>query len=267
LVADAAGREFAKGEHTRFIGIRIKADPRRGHRTLELFLNAAGEPPENFVVTLPKINGPAEVEAFQRAFPALRIEVMAETPGAIRTIREIVSVAGDRLAAVHFGPFDFIASCGVPGPFQRLSHPLCDWARHTLVAALADTGIPLSDGPTAILPVGTAEEIAHAQRLHADNIRRALECGIYQGWDLHPAQLTVRYAALYSFFRENLPAQRARLENYLDRQAQSTRVGAVFDDAATARGLFLFFERGRDCGAIDEQEAPVTSPSVNSVSQ
>ena len=41
-------------------------------------------------------------------------------------------------------------------------------------------------------------------KLHYENVRRSMANGFYQGWDLHPAQLPARYAAVYSFFLENL---------------------------------------------------------------
>jgi hypothetical protein len=79
--------------------------------------------------------------------------------------------------------------------------------------------------------------------------------GFYQGWDLHPAQLPVRYAAVYSFFLEGLGAASTRLKNFIEKAAQATRVGEVFDDAASGQGLLNFFLRGISCGAITEGEA------------
>ena len=257
--AGAAGRELAQGDNPPFIGIRVKRlqyDGDRAHRTLSLFLDAAGTLPKGFVVTLPKVERPGEIEFFRESFPELTMELMVETPQALSEIDAILDAAEGRLCAVHFGPYDFLSSCGVPGPAQRLGHPLCDHARLTLVPKLAARGIRLSDGPTSFLPIGTPADITGARRLHRANILHAVDCGIFQGWDLHPAQLPVRYGALYSFFREHAPAQRKRLGNYRENQAQATRVGASFDDAATVRGLELFFDRARDCGALSGDELP-----------
>ena len=265
--AEAAGRELAQGDNPPgslppFLGIRIKplrkegSEEQRGYRTLNLFLDAAGALPPGFVVTLPKVEGPGEIERFRETFPSLAIEVMVETPQALAAIDAILDAAAGPLQAVHFGPYDFLSSCGVPGPAQRLGHPLCDHARLTLVPKLAAAGIRFADGPTSFLPIGSPEDVAQARRLHQANILHAVECGIFQGWDLHPAQLPVRYATLYKFFREHAPAQRKRLENYRESLAQATRVGAAFDDAATVRGLEVFFDRARDCGALPEEELP-----------
>jgi hypothetical protein len=80
-------------------------------------------------------------------------------------------------------------------------------------------------------------------------VRRALERGFYQGWDLHPAQLVTRYTATYAFFRSALPAATGRLAAYLDRSA-----GGVLDEPATARALAAVVLRGLDCGAVDDTE-------------
>jgi len=91
--------------------------------------------------------------------------------------------------------------------------------------------------------------------MHFDDVRHSLEGGFYQGWDLHPAQLVTRYAALYSFFLEGIDAAGARLSNFIGKGAQATLIGDVFDDAATGQGLLNFFLRGINSGAITEDEA------------
>ena len=41
----------------------------------------------------------------------------------------------------------------------------------------------------------------------------------------------------------------------MQKAAQATLVGDVFDDAATGQGLLNYFLRAMNCGAITEQEA------------
>jgi len=94
-----------------------------------------------------------------------------------------------------------------------------------------------------------------AWRMHFEDVRHSLAGGFYQGWDLHPAQLVSRYAALYSFFLDGVEAVGARLKNFVGKAAQATLVGDVFDDAATGQGLLNFFLRGLNSGAITEDEA------------
>jgi hypothetical protein len=74
-----------------------------------------------------------------------------------------------------------------------------------------------------------------AWKLHFDDIQHSLVGGFYQGWDLHPAQLVTRYAALYAFFLDGIDAAAARLSHFVGKAAQATLVGDVFDDAATCR--------------------------------
>ena len=122
--------------------------------------------------------------------------------------------------------------------------------------ALRGTGVWLSDGATNVVPVEPGVE--EAMRLHYDDVRHSLANGYYQGWDLHPAHLITRYAALYAFFLEGLDAAVSRLRNFVQAAARATLAGSVFDDAATGQGLLNFFLRGVACGAITEAEALAT---------
>jgi hypothetical protein len=134
-------------------------------------------------------------------------------------------------------------------------HPACDFARRMMQVSLAGTGIWLSDGATNVMPVGGRADVHRAWRLHAEHIRHSLTNGFYQGWDLHPAQLPSRYAAVFAFFLDGLDAASERLTNFVQKAAQATLVGNVFDDAATGQGLLNYFLRAINCGAITEHEA------------
>jgi hypothetical protein len=114
---------------------------------------------------------------------------------------------------------------------------------------------PAPDRPLTAEQQGANRTAVHsAWRLHYDNISHSLRGGFYQGWDLHPAQLPVRYAAVYAFFLESLPDAARRLSAFVERAAQATLVGNTFDDAATGQGLLNFFLRGLACGALDAAE-------------
>ena len=121
--------------------------------------------------------------------------------------------------------------------------------------AFAGAGLWLCDGGTNVMPIGSPEVIQRAWKLHFDHIQHSLANGFYQGWDLHPAQLPTRYAAVYAFYLEGLDAAASRLKNFVDKAAQVTLVGDIFDDAATGQGLLNFFLRAINCGAIGEAEA------------
>jgi hypothetical protein len=117
--------------------------------------------------------------------------------------------------------------------------------------AAAGTGVRLSDGSTNVLPVGEAPQVRAAWNLHARLVRRSLERGFYQGWDLHPHQLPTRFGATYAFYREAFPETADRLARYFDR-----RMAGTLDEPATARGMARFLLRGLDCGALDLDEVP-----------
>jgi hypothetical protein len=87
------------------------------------------------------------------------------------------------------------------------------------------------------------------------HVTHSLVGGFYQGWDLHPAQLPSRYAAVYAFFLAGAAAAGERLRGFMQGAARATLSGDVFDDAATGQGLLNFFLRATACGALDADEA------------
>ena len=245
-----AAREIKSASLPRQCGIRIKAGA-RGFRTLHLFLdNVGGSLPKNFVVTLPKVAAVSEVTALAETLPeGIGIELMVETPQAVLHMREFVDACEGRCVGAHFGAYDYLASLGIAA--QDLLHPACDFARTQMLVQLAGTGVWLSDGATNVLPL-KGSNVQAAWKLHYDNTRRALYNGFYQGWDLHPAQIPARYAAVFAFFHEGMEAASARLRNFVAAAAQATHVGGVFDDAATGQGLLNYFLRARACGAVPQ---------------
>jgi citrate lyase beta subunit len=267
----------------------------RSLRTLDLFLtalreSAAGAWPEGFVVTLPKIQGPEAVAALAKVLDSLEkklglkagtvvIELMIETPQSVFTADGVAAAPGlvaagrGRVRSAHFGTYDYTASLDITAAHQRMDHPSCDFAKHVLQVSLAGSGVRISDGATNILPVPphrateggppltslqleeNRRAVHGAWKLHADHVRHSLVGAYYQGWDLHPAQLPTRYAAVFGFFLEGLDAAATRLSHFVGKAAQATLVGEVFDDAATGQGLLNYFLRAINCGAIDETEA------------
>ena len=114
------------------------------------------------------------------------------------------------------------------------------------------------------LPQRENRQAVHdAWRLSYHDIRRSLAAGFYQGWDLHPAQLPMRYAAVYCLFLEGLADASTRLRRFIDQAARATRVGNIFVDAATGQGLLNFFLRALNCGAITEEQVAPTGLDAN----
>ncbi|MBZ5611924.1 MAG: phosphoenolpyruvate kinase [Acidobacteriia bacterium] len=292
--AEAVARGAGKPGFPPFIGIRIKPLTEvlkaRAIRTLDLFVTTlvekTGVVPENFAVTLPKVTVPDQVTALVRLLEALeskhglrpgalRLELMIETPQSIfdssgtSAIPKLLAAAEGRCRGLHFGVYDYTANCNVTAEFQSMLHPACDFARHVLQVCAAGRGVTLSDGATNIMPVPRhraaaltaqqAEEnraaVRSAMRLHFEQVQRSLAHAYYQGWDLHPGQLPTRFAAVYAFFWQSFDAAAVRLRNFVEKAAQATLVGDVFDDAATGQGLLNFFLRGVNCGAFTEEEA------------
>jgi citrate lyase beta subunit len=266
----------------------------RSMRTLDIFVSALtqktnGRLPEHFVVTLPKITTAQQCATLADIFEllekrmgmaagSLKMEMMIETTQSIINSQGVINLplllqaAHGRCVAAHFGTYDYTASCSITAAHQHMMHPACDFAKHMMQVSYAGTGIWLSDGATNIMPVGphraiegaplTQDQIDQnravvhrAWKLHYDHIQHSLVGGFYQGWDLHPAQLATRYAAVYSFFLESLDAASERLRNFVEKAAKATLVGDVFDDAATGQGLLNYFLRAMNCGALTEDEA------------
>jgi len=293
FAANELAKGLAENTLPPFVGFRIKAFSEemleRSIRTLDLFLTTlieatGGELPENFVVTLPKVVVAEQVTALADILDeieamigldagSIKFEIMVETTQAIigsdgrSALPSMHEAARGRMRGAHFGAYDYTA--GITSAYQELRHQACDFARNAMQVALGGTGVWLSDGATNVMPIGPhrgdelsaqqqSENIAvvhRAWRLHYDHCRNSLANGFYQGWDLHPAQLATRYAAVYAFFLEGIDDASKRLTSFLDAAARATLVGDVFDDAATGQGLLNYFLRAVNCGAITEAEA------------
>ncbi len=276
------GRAMREGLLSPFSGFRIKSFSgelhRRSVRTLDLFLTsllhtAGGGLPPNFVVCLPKITVPEQVTALADvldvfetarglAAGSLKLEVMVETTQSIANQRgefvlpELARAARGRCVAAHLGAFDFTSCQNIAVAAQGYTHPANDFARQMMQVAFAGTGIRVVDSVTNVIPKGGRETVHRGWRIHADHVRHSLARGIYQGWDLHPAQVPARYGAVYSFFLEGLEPASQRLKNFIESATQATMAGEVFDDAATGQGMLNFFLQAIDCGALPAEDIP-----------
>ncbi len=288
-----------------FLGIRVKTLSEelkaRAVRTLDVFLTtllgaSGGKLPGGFVVTLPKITSVEQVEAFASILKrlekalglpprTLKMEMMIELTQTIldrkgrSPLPRLARAAKGRCVGAHFGTYDYTASCSITAAHQHMAHPACDFAKHMMQVAFSGTGVALSDGATNVMPTpphkgaelddAQRDENRHvvhsAWRLAYRHIRHSLEGGFYQGWDLHPGQLPIRYAAAFGFFLEGLAPASQRLSNFIRQAAQATLVGDVFDDAATGQGLLNYFLRAWSCGAIGEDEIAKTGLTLEEI--
>ena len=307
--AVTAAKEVAKGMQGRslspFIGIRIKPFTEemkeRGLRTLDIFVSTliketGGKLPENFIVMLPKVTIPEQPATLAAFFDileeelkmekgSLKMEMMVETTQSIMAIDgtnplyKFIKASNGRCIAMHFGTYDYTASCSITAKYQEMDHPVCDFAHHMTKVALAHTGIWLSDGATNTMPIGPhrgdnltgkqMEEnkavVHRAWKKGYDHIRHSLWNGFYQGWDLNPAQFPMRYAAVFAFFLESYDDAVERLKTFVEKAARATLIGDVFDDAATGQGLLNYFLRALNSGAIAEEEVLATGLTLDEI--
>ncbi len=304
-----AAKEVARGMRKKtlspFIGIRIKPFTEemkeRGLRTLDLFVTTLvgetkGKLPQNFVVMLPKVTipeQPATLAAFMDILESqlklkagsLKMEMMVETTQSImdsggeNPLRRFILASKGRCIAMHFGTYDYTASCSITARYQEMDHPVCDFAHHMTKVALAHTGIWLSDGATNTMPIGPNrgerltkkqlkenEMVVHrAWKKGYDHIRHSLWNGYYQGWDLNPGQFPMRYTAVFAFFLESYEDAVDRLKTFVEKAARATLIGDVFDDAATGQGLLNYFLRALNSGAITEEEVLATGLTLDEI--
>ncbi|MGI5350862.1 DUF6986 family protein [Streptomyces sp. CA-250714] len=277
LIADAFA-DGAEGPTPAYAGIRMKcmeaAVRDRGIRTLDIFLTGlmeAGGLPGGLVLTLPKVTYPEQVtamvrlcEEFEKArglgVGRIGFEIQIETTQSIlgadgrATVARLIDAAEGRATSLHYGTFDYSASCGVSAAYQAMDHPVADHAKAVMQVAAAGTGVRLSDGSTNIVPTGDQAQVHDAWRLHHSLVRRSLARAYYQGWDMHPGHLPTRYAAVYAFYREGMRRAGERLAAYVGQAG-----GDVMDEPATARALSGYLLRGLDCGALDAAEVSEVS--------
>ena len=277
--AETAARAIADmradGTLPPWFGLRVKSFDEdklaeRSVRTLERFVSTLGETPgglrDGFLITFPKVTAAEQVQRFAEALEdleskvsarGLRFEVQIETPRSVlgpdgaAAAPRILEAGGGRITAMHLGVFDYTASLGLMPWEQRLDHPANDFAREVLQAALAGTGVRTSDGSSNVVPASDRTEDVHAAwRVHADHVRHSLSRGFYQGWDLHPAHLASRYAAIYGWL---LP----HLDDAIER-VRASRGGVaadgVLDEPATISSLLQYLRLVVTSGAVDEEE-------------
>ncbi|WP_101788818.1 DUF6986 family protein [Nonomuraea indica] len=257
--AEAVAAMRAAGTLPRRWGPRVKSfadgDAGRSVRTLDGFVTEvvarAGELPPGFVVTFPKVLMADYLRQFATVLErlearlgvaGLRFEMQVEAPQTLGFLRgDLAESLGGRLAAAHFGVFDYTAAIGLPPHEQRLDHPACDHARHVMQVAFAGTGVELSDGSLAAAPAsGSAADVRALWRRHSALVGRSLRHGFHQGWDMHPSHLVSRFATVYAFHLATYDGYLDRVRAWEERRAAG---GGVMDEPATVRTLAAALRR------------------------
>ena len=240
-------------------GLRIKpleaSSAARAVRTLDRWLTACrthGIAPGT--VTLAKVQHPVQVgvaldviEALESRLGStgLAVEVQVETAAAVIdhagriTVSALLGAGRGRVTGLHFGTYDYTAAIGLAPQEQALDSPPADAAKDLMQLAAAARGVAVSDGSTNRLPVGSAAQVLAAWSEHSRLVERALERGLWQGWDLHPGQLVSRWATVVSFLRARLPEVEQRLAGLRT---------DVADEPATVRMLTALTDRAEALG-------------------
>jgi hypothetical protein len=263
--ARSTGNALRSGDRPPFFGLRCKSlegpTRRRAVRTIDIFLDALGPPPPGFVITVPNLSTPEQVEGLvilcgqletAHGLPedSLRFEIQIDTPTAIlgsdgvATVALLIRAAAGRCVGLLHGPQQYSTGAGIATVLGGQEHPATHHAKAVLQTAVAGSGLRLVDGPSRVLPVGDTTAVQAAWEVHAQQVRRSLDHGFDRGWDLHPAQLPTRFGATFAFFREAAPDAADRLSQHLWRPSTA--------DPMTTRALARFLLRGLDCGALDE---------------
>ncbi len=263
-------------------GIRIKSlfgsTCARAMDTLDIFLStfldsSGGKLPKGFVVTLPKITCTAEVELLCETLAefefraglklnTIRIELMIEEPSIISDtrgnsqIQSLLKAGTPRIIGLHIGIYDYLSALGIPAGFQIYTHPLANTLRQEIVISTNTDPISIVDGVTNTLPVEVfrGKDLSSNQKdenkatvfrgwsEHIFNVNESLRYGIFQGWDIHPAQCIARYIAVYLHLIESRDSTINRMKKFISNSTKPTQSKGVFDDAATIRGLLVYLK-------------------------
>jgi citrate lyase beta subunit len=250
--------------------------------------------PSGFVITLPKVEIPEQVKALvdllaliekEYNYPTMPIEIMIETTYAIinhegkSNLRALYEAAQGRCRGIHFGTYDYSASANISASQQSMTHQACEFAKQMILMQFANVPVFLADGVTNIMPVPVHKgesltqgeifenhlQVYEAWRVSFQNISHSLRTGFYQGWDVHPGQISIRYLTQYLFFLDDLPKSQKRLSLFIQKATQASRLGEVFDDAATAQGLLNYFMNAYHCGAILLEDVLATGLTVDEI--
>ena len=207
-VAFEAAQEVAQGMKEKslpdFIGIRIKDFDNfyeRSISTLDIFLSSLLEKtgsqlPNNFVVTLPKVFLPEQVQCLVQVFEdleeihslkpnSLKMEIMIELTQSIINVKgktviwDLIQAAKGRCRGIHFGTYDYTASCGIIATYQKMDNPVCDFAKHIMQTTVMGTDLMLCDGSTNIFPVPVYQEPQNPVEIH-ENLKN-----VHAAWIAH----------------------------------------------------------------------------------
>jgi citrate lyase beta subunit len=170
----------------------------------------------------------------------IRVIYQLETGWGLQNLADLALAGRSRLAGMVLGTVDLAADVLLPD--VRYRHPICEWARQTIVTVAGAVGVPAIDGMTLDFPIGlphlSAEEnqTLVLERMH-ENFNDALysiDVGMAGRWVGHPLQLLATLIAFRAKFSgASLAEDIEVVESF--RIALASELGAV----AGSRGELL----------------------------
>lgn len=256
------------------VGFRVKplgqGTYKRSLKTLFLILNSYAQSRQNrhdqrhqLMITLPKVESALQVALVQDILAAaeheyglphgfFQMEALIENCEAFMSVLhgrsqllEIVHAAKGRMAGLHFGVYDFNAALGIAPSCQDLHNDASSAAKFLMQLAVGNCeNVGLSDGVINVIPVrrdGQSDsDFVDACRFNYLKMKKSVEAGFYQSWDIHPSQVWLRMTAMTEFVLRSLPDTIDRLITFHRAAQRAVKTGQVFDDRASVLGLVKF---------------------------
>ena len=206
----------------------------------------------------------------------IKMQFLVESGWGAAQLPELVKPIMPRLAGIIFGIADYSADVDLPA--IENDHPVCDWARTTIVNVAGALGVPAIDSMTVNYPVADRDLPLEANKaMILDRLKEAFDdaahgqaLGMDGKWVGHPAQLfVVRLAYSQAFPETEVLKEVEKIEAYtraVEAELGATIIQGVMSDRATdrhARGKlrkavalgYLDPERALRVGIITESEA------------
>jgi citrate lyase beta subunit len=208
LVAEARAnavqlfQEADWGSSLRFFRPPSLAEERCTDDIVEVLVRAGeGRPADQYPVdgmVFPKVRHVHEV--------AWLYELLDETGWGLQHLAELAAAGRDRLAGMVLGTVDLAADVLLPD--VRYRHPICEWARQTIVTVAGAVGVPAIDGMTLDFPIGLPglspeENREHVlARMQENLVDAAYSIDMAGRWVGHPLQLLATLLAFRATFSE-----------------------------------------------------------------
>jgi citrate lyase subunit beta/citryl-CoA lyase len=258
----AAGSSAAGSGADRVLAVRINAVPTQwAYRDVIDIVEASGERLD--AIVLPKVTGPAHVvwldlllnqveQAIGLPEGEIAIEAQIEDAAGLAAVDDI-AVASDRLAALIFGPADFMASLGMRSltigarPEGYAGGDAFHYPLMRLLIAARAAGLQAIDGPYAALDDVEGLTAASAS---------AAALGFDGKWVVHPDQIGLVNAA-FSPSQQQYERAELILEAYEHATTVQRRgavmLGTEMIDEASRKMALVAAARGRAAGLTRNQ--------------